>query len=54
MKSLSGMDAFHIYNETRTQHNHTIKIVILDPSGAHNEPELNYETINFRPSPPAL
>jgi len=44
MQSLSGLDAFHIHEETRTQHNHTIKIAILDTSGAHNEPELNYET----------
>lgn len=44
MKSLSGLDAFHIYQETRTQHNHTLKIVILDPSSAHNEPKLDYQT----------
>jgi WS/DGAT/MGAT family acyltransferase len=44
MKSLSGLDAFHLYRETRIQHNHTLKIAILDPSTAHDKPELNYET----------
>ncbi|MCZ6502188.1 MAG: wax ester/triacylglycerol synthase family O-acyltransferase, partial [Gammaproteobacteria bacterium] len=44
MLSLSGLDAFHIHRETRIQHNHTIKLAILDPSSAHDKPELNYET----------
>jgi WS/DGAT/MGAT family acyltransferase len=44
MKSLSGLDAFHIHRETRTQHNHTIKLAILDPSTARNRSELNYES----------
>ena len=33
MRRLNGADALFLYNETPTQHMHTLKIGILDPSG---------------------
>ncbi|MFN8628631.1 MAG: wax ester/triacylglycerol synthase family O-acyltransferase [Candidatus Binatia bacterium] len=35
MKRMAGADAQHLYRETRVQHDHTIKIAILDPSTSH-------------------
>jgi WS/DGAT/MGAT family acyltransferase len=36
MQRLRGADGFHLYLETRTEHHHTIKVVIVDPSTAHD------------------
>lgn len=35
MRKLSGADAHFLSEETRTQHSHTIKVQIVDPSTAH-------------------
>lgn len=40
MKRLHGADGFHLYLETRTEHHHTIKVVVVDPSTAHDRLDL--------------
>ena len=33
MKVMSGLDARFFYSETPTAHMHTMKVVVVDPSG---------------------
>jgi WS/DGAT/MGAT family acyltransferase len=40
MQRLRGADAFHLYLETRTEHHHTIKVVIVDPSTAREPSDI--------------
>ncbi len=46
MRRLTGADGYHLYEETRVQHMHTIKIAIIDRSTAH-EP-LTFEWVASR------
>ncbi len=39
MRQLSGSDAMFLYQETRRQHQHTMKIVVLDPGTAPHAPD---------------
>ena len=42
MRRLAGEDTQFIFQETRVQHQHTMKIVVVDPEGAHVP--LDYES----------
>lgn len=42
MRPLAGADAQFLYAETRTQHYHTLKVLVLDPSGSHQP--LDFDT----------
>ena len=46
MQRLTGADGYHLYEETRVQHMHTIKVAIIDPSTAH-EP-MTFEWVTSR------
>ncbi|MGI9602883.1 MAG: WS/DGAT/MGAT family O-acyltransferase [Acidimicrobiales bacterium] len=37
MRRLTGEDSQFIFQETRVQHQHTIKVVVVDPEGSHDE-----------------
>jgi hypothetical protein len=40
MIEMSGADAYFIREESRARHMHTLKIVVVEPGGAHDPPSL--------------
>ncbi len=46
MQRLTGADGYHLYEETRVQHMHTIKVAVLDPSTAHDP--MSFEWVKSR------
>ncbi|MBW2273707.1 MAG: wax ester/triacylglycerol synthase family O-acyltransferase [Deltaproteobacteria bacterium] len=40
MQRMRGSDAYHLYLETRTEHRHTIKVVVVDPTTAREPSDI--------------
>ena len=38
MHEMSGADAYFLWEESRARHMHTLKIIVIDPSTAHEQP----------------
>ena len=43
MIEIAGADAYFLWEESRARHMHTLKVIVLDPSGAHEE--LSFERV---------
>jgi diacylglycerol O-acyltransferase / wax synthase len=54
MRRLSGADSLFVFNETRTCHQHTLKIAVVDPSGADMPVEYNALREQIREALPLL